>query len=1038
MALSLITEAAVENAALAWFRELGFTVLNGADIAPDGPQAERSSYREVVLWGRLRAAIARLNPGLPAEQVEIAARMVGHPNIPGLVSANAHVHGLIVGGVPVEVRDGAETRGALARVVDFDNPNLNDWAVVNQFTIEGPKHTRRPDLLVFLNGLPVGNIEVKNLADENADIWAAWRQIQTYKNHIPDLYPFNAVCVVSDGADARLGSLTADEERFMKWRTIDGVALDPLGAFAGLETLIRGLFRRDVFLDYLRYFVLFEDGKETVKKIANYHQFHAVRLAVQRIIAASTTAGDGKGGVVWHTQGSGKSISMLCLAAKIMRAKAMENPTIVVITDRNDLDGQLFGNFASAKSLLGETPQQAESRADLRLAIAGRPSGGILFTTIQKFLAGEDEETHPVLSERHNVLVICDEAHRTQYGLDATMNRETGAIHYGYARHLRDALPNATFIAFTGTPVEQADRDTQQVFGDYVHVYDMRQAEEDGVVVPTYYESRLARLDLPATAKPTLDAAIDELTEDEADKTSADLRRRWAELERIVGAEPRIAKIAGDLVKHFEARTETMAGKGLIVGMSREVCVRLYDAIVKLRPGWHSDEPKQGAIKVVMTGSATDAEHLQAHIYSKETRKGLEKRFKNPDDPLKLVIVRDMWLTGFDVPCLHTLYVDKPMRAHNLMQAIARVNRVFKDKPGGLVVDYIGIAADLKNAIAQYAGGGGRGKPAVDIEEAFAALLMHLDVARSLLDGFDSALIKQNALAAIRGAAEHILGLPLTDDGKEGKKRFADAVLAVSQAYALCRTHEEAEPLREEIAFLQAVKAVLGKQDGADKKKAGRSKDAIVRQLLSQHLQASGVVDIFALAGLDKPDIGILSDEFLADVRNLKQRNLAVELLQRLISGEIHSRFAANIVQLKKYSELLENALNRYRNRGVETAQVIEELIALAKEVNGALQRGEALKLNADELAFYDALEVNEASVRLLGDEVLKQIAKELADTIRKNASIDWNRREAVRAKLRILVKNILRKYKYPPDKQAAAVELVIRQAEAFTEAVLG
>ncbi|MFM8332106.1 MAG: type I restriction endonuclease subunit R, partial [Candidatus Methylumidiphilus sp.] len=942
---SFITEAAVEQAALAWFRELGYAVLHGPDIAPDGAHSERACYKDVVLWGRLRAAIARLNPGLPAEQVEIVARCVVNPNSPGLLSANQQIHQRLVGGVPVDIRVGADTRGALARIIDFDHPHNNDWAVVNQFTIEGPRQTRRPDTLIFLNGLPLGNLEIKNLADENADIWAAWRQIQTYKTDIPDLYQFNAVCVVSDGADARLGSLTADTERFMKWRTIDGVTLDPLGRFAGLETLIRGVFKPEVFLDYLRYFVLFEDGEETVKKIANYHQFHAVRLAVRRIIAASTIAGDGKGGVVWHTQGSGKSVSMVCLAAKIMRASAMANPTLVVITDRNDLDGQLFGHFASAKSLLGETPRQVESRAELRQLLAGRPSGGIIFTTIQKFLVDKAEDIHPVLSDRHNVVVICDEAHRTQYGLDATMHRETGKIQYGYARHLRDALPNATFIAFTGTPVEQADRDTQQVFGEYVHVYDMRQAEEDGVVVPTYYESRLARLDLPPEAKPQLDAAIDELTEDEADQTSADMRRRWAELERIVGAQPRMAKIADDVVKHFSERAETLAGKGLIVGMSREICVRLYDAIIQLRPAWHSDDPRQGVIKVVMTGAATDAEHLQAHIYSKEVRKHLEKRFKNPDDPLQLVIVRDMWLTGFDVPCLHTLYVDKPMRAHNLMQAIARVNRVFKDKPGGLVVDYIGIAADLKNAIAQYASGGGRGKPAVDIAEAFAALLMHLDIARSLLDGFDRRLIKQNALAALSGAAEHILGLPTTDDGKEGKKRFADAVLAVGQAYALCRTYAEAEPLREEIAFLQAVKAILGKHDGADTKQDGRSKDAIVRQLLSQHLQASGVVDIFALAGLDKPDIGILSDEFLADVRKMKQRNLAVELLQRLIAGEIRSRFATNIVQLKKYSDLLEHALNRYRNRGVETAQVIEELIALAKDIHTALRRGEALRL---------------------------------------------------------------------------------------------
>lgn len=1030
-----ITEALIESAALDWFRELGYQRAHGPDIAPDGAAPERASYRDVILWDRLRAAIVRLNPGLPATQVEIAARAIGTPNVPGLVACNQHVHGLMVRGVPVEVKKDGETRGALARVVDFYKPDANDWLVVDQFTIEGAKRTRRPDLLVFLNGLPVANLELKNLADENADIWEAWKQIQTYKTDIPDLYACNAVCAVSDGADARLGSLTADEERYMKWRTIDGVTLDPLGAFAGLETLVRGLFRRDYFLDYLRYFVLYEDGKDsTAKKIANYHQFHAVRLAVERILSASKTAGDGRGGVVWHTQGSGKSISMTCLAAKVMRHPAMENPTIVVVTDRNDLDGQLFGTFAAAKSLLGETPVQADARGELRKLISNRPSGGIVFTTIQKFLPGEDEDEHPILSGRHNVVVICDEAHRTQYGLDARINT-AGKVQYGYAKHLRDALPNATFVAFTGTPVEEADRDTRQVFGDYVHVYDMRQAEEDGAVVPIFYESRLAKLDLPEDAKPKLDAAVEELTEDEAEKANADLRRRWAELERIVGAEPRVARIAADLVEHFEKRTETLAGKAMIVAMSREVCVRLYDAIVKLRPAWHDDDPAKGAIKIVMTGNATDAAHLQKHVYPKDIRKALEKRFKDEADPLRIVIVRDMWLTGFDVPCLHTLYVDKPMRAHNLMQAIARVNRVLRDKPGGLVVDYIGIAADLKDAVARYAAGGGRGKPAVDIEEALEALLRHLDVARSLLAGFDTSKVKTNALAAITGAANHVLGLPPTEDGKEGKKRFADAVLAVSQAYALCRTHEDAEPLREEIAFLQAVKAILTKQDGADEKKDSRAKDAVIRQLLSDALTSDGVVDIFAAAGLDKPDIGILSEDFLSDVRNLKQRNLAVELLQRLLKDEIRSRFGTNVVQLKKYSELLDGALNRYKNRAVETAQVIEDLIALAKNVNEAVRRGDELKLNADELAFYDALETNEASVRGLGDEVLRAIARDLADTIRKNASIDWSKRDAVRAKLRIMVKNVLRKYKYPPDKQAAAVELVIRQAEALTEA---
>ena len=1064
-----ITEDEVEQAALQWLAELGWQVAHGPDISPPDartPGTERASCREVVLAGRLRAAIARLNLQIPAGARDDALKRVLSPGVPGLVNTNHQLHRWLVDGVPVEFQKDGQTRGGRVRLLDFDDAAANDWLAVNQFSVQGPRQMRRPDVLLFVNGLPLVVVELKNPGDEDADIWAAWNQLQAYQQDIPDLFHANVLQVVSDGIQARMGSLTSERERFMAWRTIDGVATDPLGAMRELQTLVLGLFRRELLLEYLRHFVLFEDDGRLVKKVAGWHQFHAVRAVVHSVLQASAPGGDprrkGKGGVVWHTQGSGKSIEMTCLAGALMAHPGMGNPTLVVVTDRNDLDNQLFGVFAGAGEMLRETPVQADTRPELRRLLANRPSGGIVFTTIQKFTPGEDEDSFPVLSERRNIVVICDEAHRSQYGFEASMPklekqmqaaRRAGAanepqalqaaepqaayaklrdVRYGYAQHLRDALPGATFVAFTGTPVASSDRDTRAVFGDYVHVYDIEQAVRDGATVPIYYESRLARLELKEADVSQLDSEVDALAEDEeCDAAKVARLRRWAALAQVVGAPPRIQKVAADIVAHFENRLAVMDGKAMVVAMSRDICVHLYDAIVALRPGWHSDDPMQGAIKVVMTGSASDKALLKPHVYPKEVRKRLETRFKNPADPLELVIVRDMWLTGFDAPCLHTMYVDKPMRGHNLMQAIARVNRVFKDKPGGLVVDYIGIANELKAALADYTQAHGRGRPTIDAHDALAVLQEQMDVLHDLLHGVEYAAFRSKAWQLLPAVADHVLGL---DDGK---KRFADAVLAASKAFALCCTLDEALAHRDELAFLQAVKAALTKHAGTDKTLSDEQKEHALRQIISRAVVSDEVIDIFSAAGLKRPDIGVLSDAFLDDVRHMKERNLAVELLERLLKGEIKSRFKTNVVQSAKFSELLQQSLTRYRNRAVETAQVIEELIEMAKKFQQAAQRGESLGLEPDELAFYDALATNEAAVRELGDATLKRIAVELTQSLRSSVTVDWSVRETVRARLRVMVKTLLRRYKYPPDKQDDATTLVLRQAEALSQAWL-
>ncbi len=1025
-----ITEDHLEQAALDWFRSLGYEAVFGPDIAPedDVSAPERTNYKEVILADRLHDRLAAINPALPAAAIDDAIGQILKPNLPTLIQINRQFHRFLRDGVKVEYQRGNETVGDIVKLADFTHPERNDWLVVNQFSIQGPHHTRRPDIIVFLNGLPIAVLELKNPGDENADIWKAFDQLQTYKEQIPDLFNTNEMLIISDGITARMGSLTSDKERFSAWRTIDGRETDPLGEFRELETLIKGVFAKEFLLDYLQNFILFEEDKgDIIKKIAGYHQFHAVRLAVAKTLKAAAADGDRKAGVVWHTQGSGKSISMVCYAGKVMTDPAMKNPTILVVTDRNDLDGQLFATFSMGKDLLREVPVQAESRKELRDLLADRPSGGIIFTTIQKFSPGEEEDAFPILSERQNIVVICDEAHRTQYGLTARLNKK-GEYEYGYAKHMRDGLPVATFIAFTGTPVSQTDRDTRAVFGADIHVYDMEQAQTDRATVPIFYESRLAKLELNENERPTIDDEMDELTEDEEENDAARIKSRWAALEKLAGAEPRLKQVAKDIVEHFENRLRVIDGKAMIVAMSRDICVHLYNEIVDLRPEWHDDDPKKGFIKIIMTGSSSDKPLLRPHIYSKQIRKDLEKRFKDPDDPFKIVIVRDMWLTGFDAPCLHTMYIDKPMRGHNLMQAIARVNRVFKDKPGGLVVDYIGIAHELQKALKEYTASGGKGKPTEVIEQAFEVFLEKLSVARGMMHGFDYSDYEAEAFELLPGAANHILGQ------KDGKKRFSDCITGMSQAYALCSTYDEALAYREEVAFLQAVKAAITKHETATGKLADEQREHALRQIVSKAIAADGVVDIFAAAGVNKPDIGILSDEFLNDIRMMPERNLAVELLERLLKNDIKSRFKNNVVQNKKFSDLLQNALNKYHNRAIEASQVIEELIAMAKDFRAAAERGHDLGLNPAEVAFYDALETNEASVRELGDDTLRQIAVELTDQLRKNVSVDWSVRETVRAKLRLMVKRILRKYKYPPDLEQRAIDLVLSQAETLSE----
>jgi len=1032
------TESVVEDAALAWLEELGYTLLPGPTIAPGELFAERAEYSDVILAQRLKDTLARLNPNLPPESIDDAFRKITRIDAPALDGRNHNAHRYLVNGIPVEYRrpDGS-IAGAQAWVLDFNNPDNNDWLAVNQFTVCENKHNRRPDIVLFVNGLPLAVIELKNPADKNATIWMAFKQFQTYKEEIPSLFNYNASLVISDGVEARIGTLTGDREWFLPWRTITGDKL--AGAHTSeLQVLLDGVFEKRRFLDLVRYFIVFEDegGGKLIKKMAGYHQFHAVNVAVDETLRASRIPAVGEGlchyeagrkhggeegdrriGVVWHTQGAGKSLTMAFYAGRIILHPAMCNPTIVVLTDRNDLDDQLFGKFSLCQELLRQPPVKVESRAELREKLKV-DSGGVVFTTIQKFFPEEKGDRHPILSERRNIVVIADEAHRSQYDFID-----------GFARHLHDALPNASFIGFSGTPIELTDKNTRAVFGDYISIYDIQRAVIDRATVPIYYESRLAKLALDEKERPKIDPEFEEVTEGEEVERKEKLKTKWAQIEAIVGTDKRLELIAEDLVEHFERRLEAMDGKALVVCMSRRICVELHNKIVALRPDWYAEDDDKGILKIVMTGSASDLPGWQQHIRNKKRREALANRFRDPSDPLKIVIVRDMWLTGFDAPSLHTMYIDKPMRGHGLMQAIARVNRVFRDKPGGLVVDYLGLADELRQALATYTESGGTGETAIDQAEAVAIMLEKYEICRALFHGFDwSEWVtgkSQARVAILPAAQEHILAQ------EDGKERLLRVVTELSQAFALAVPHEEALNIRDDVAFFQAVRSVMAKRT-TDDTKTDEELDYAIRQIVSKAVASEEVVDIFTAAGLKRPDISILSDEFLAEVRGMPQRNLAVELLKKLLSGEIKTRRRKNVVQARSFAEMLEEAIRRYQNRAIETAQVIEELIALAKEMRKADARGEKLRMTEDELAFYDALETNDSAVKVLGDEVLRTIARELVVAVRNNVTIDWTVRENIRANLRVIVKRILRRYGYPPDKQEKATQTVLEQAEVL------
>ena len=1042
MAEASLSESTVEAVALDWLASLGWTVLNGPDIAPATPTAERTDYGEVVLYGRLRTALVRLNPDSSEDALEDALRCLTHPAGTTLEARNRDVHRMLVAGVTVEYVDAeGRVRGGQVRVLDFEEPGDNDWLAVNQFTVVENRHERRPDIVLFVNGLPLVVIELKNPADESATVRLAFQQFQTYKAEIPALFAFNAALIVSDGLEARIGTLTAQWEWFKRWRTIAGEELAD-SKLSQLQVLVEGICEPGRLLTLVRDFIVFEDDGSgaLAKKMAGYHQFHAVETAVAETLRAARlrqdtggphelpesdsagrrhggAQGDRRIGVIWHTQGSGKSLTMAFYAGRLVREPAMENPTVVVLTDRNDLDDQLFGTFARCAVLLRQPPVQAESRADLRAKLAVQ-AGGVVFTTIQKFFPDERGDQHPTLSERRNVVVIADEAHRSQYDFID-----------GFARHMRDALPNASFIGFTGTPIELADANTRAVFGDHISVYDIQRAVEDGATVPIYYESRLARLALDEREKPRIDPGFEEATEGEEIDRREKLKTKWAQLEVVVGAKRRIALVAQDIIDHFEKRLEAMDGKAMVVCMSRRICVDLYHELVSRRPDWAGDD-NTGALKVVMTGAASDPPEWQRHIRNKARREALAKRFRDPGDPLRIVLVRDMWLTGFDAPSLHTMYVDKPMRGHGLMQAIARVNRVFRDKPGGLVVDYLGLAHELKRALATYTESGGTGQTALGQEQAVRAMQEKYEICCGLLHGFDWGVWVKGSpaerLGLLPAAQEHILAQ------ENGKERCLNAVRELSQAFALAVPHPEAIRIRDDVAFFQAVRAALSKRVEI----GGRTDEELdhaVRQIVSRAVASDGVMDIFAAAGLKKPDVSILSEEFLAEVRGMRRRNLAVELLQKLLRGELATRRRKNVVQARSFAKLLEQTIRRYQNRAIEAAQVIEELIALARELREASARGVVLGLSDDELAFYDALGVNDSAVQVLGDETLRDIARELVQTVRSNVTIDWTLRENIRANLRRLVKRVLRKHGYPPDKQESATRTVLEQAEGLS-----
>jgi len=1051
------TESTLESSVLDWLQDLGYQTGFAPEMAPGTANHERESYQQVVLTQRLRAALRRINPQAPTAAIESAIDKISTPATPDLLVNNQSFHRLLTDGIDIEV-ESANGYGVSYQklwLLDLDDIDNNDWLALNQFTvietINGRTHNRRADVVIFVNGIPLAVLELKNPTDEKADTFHAFKQLDTYKGEIPSLFQTNEVLVASDGVLARVGSLSAGWDRFMPWRTIDGKEIQTKGVLE-LEVLIKGMFERHRFLDYILNFVVFENLGKLIKKNAAYHQYWAVNKALQSTFYACgirsdasklfgrfpdfvdahkfreprgdyqpQTFGDKRIGVIWHTQGSGKSLSMVFYAGKVIRHPDMQNPTLLIITDRNDLDNQLFGIFAACKDVLRQHPVQADSRADLR-SLLQIVSGGVIFTTIQKFMPEDKHNNHPLLSDRRNIVVIADEAHRSQYDFID-----------GFARHLHDAMPNASFIGFTGTPVELTDRSTPAVFGNYIDVYDILRAVEDETTVPIYYESRLARIQIRDEVKPTLDPEFEEITESEELEEKHKLKAKWAALEAMIGAEERINLVVDDMLRHFDARLQVLDGKAMIVCMSRRICVDVYNAIKSKRPDWCTQNDKTGQVKVVMSGSASDHREWQEHIRSKQEREDMAARFKDENDPLKIVLVRDMWLTGFDCPSLHTMYIDKPMSGHNLMQAIARVNRVYKDKPGGLIVDYIGIAEALKRALSAYTNSGGEGDLTRTQEQAVAIMLEKYGIVRDMLHRYNyKALLHKDDKARLTGlalAVDYILSLP------DGKKRFMQVVSELSKSFALAVPHPETIVIRDEVGLFQELRAMLAKSDSGSDDENGKTPDEInaaIKQLVSRAVASSEVVDIFKAVGLDKPDISILSEEFLEEVRLLPQKNLAFELLKKLLNDEIRIRSRKNIVQGRAFSEMLEEAVNKYQKRAITSAEVIQELIKLAKEMKKAQTRGEDLGLNEEEMAFYDALSQNNSAVEVLGDQNLCIIAHELLEKVKQNVSIDWSLRENARAKIRILVKRILRRYGYPPDLERAATELVLEQTEVL------
>lgn len=1067
-----ITEDKIEAFTIEQLQSLGWDYAYGLSIAPGSEQQERVSYEQVILIGRLRTSVAKLNPLIPESYRELAIQKVLRIYSPDLLHNNETFNQYLVEKVRVPYQQDGYERSHEVALVDFSEPANNQFLVVNQYTIIENNQNKRPDVLLFVNGLPLVLIELKNAADEQATIRKAFDQVQTYKATIPGLFTYNAICVISDGMECKAGSVTAGFSRFMTWKTADG-RKEASRFKPQLETLLTGMLNPATLLDLMRNFIVFEKTKKedpktgitqvvTEKKLAAYHQYYAVNKAVQSSFIASGINGDKRGGVVWHTQGSGKSLSMVFFAGKLIVSPEMKNPTIVVLTDRNDLDDQLFGTFAAARQLLRQEPVQAENRDHLKelLKVA---SGGIVFTTIQKFLPQDGKTSYDQLSERRNIVVIADEAHRTQYGFEAKLLDEKDSITkevigkriaYGFAKYMRDALPNATYIGFTGTPIEGTDVNTPAVFGQYVDVYDIAQAVADGATVRIYYESRLAKVNLNDEGKRLIEEFDQELEQDEEITEKQKAKAKWTKLEAIVGNQERVKNLAKDIVTHFEARQSVFDGKALIVAMSRRIAVDLYNEIIRFRPAWHDDDLTKGTIKVVMTSSSSDGPVISKHHTTKQQRRNLSDRMKDPNDPLQIVIVRDMWLTGFDVPCLHTMYIDKPMRGHTLMQAIARVNRVFRDKPGGLVVDYLGIASDLKKALAFYSDSGGKGDPALSQDQAVAAMLEKLEVLQQMF-AEDSTTRKdilveepeayyQNSykfnyrrffivnarekLSIILQAEEHILGL------REGKERFTREVALISQAFALSIPHEKAMGIKDEVAFFQAVKSRLVKFEGTGSGKSDVEIETAIKQIVDEALTSDTVIDIFDAAGIKKPDISILSDEFLLDVKGMKHQNLALELLKKILNDEIKTRAKTNLVKSRALLEMLESSIKRYQNNLLSTAEIIQELINIAKEIKEADAEGERLGLSTDEVAFYNALEANDSAVAVLGDDTLREIAREIAEKVKSNATIDWTIRESARAKLMVLVKRTLTKYGYPPDKQQKAIDTVLKQAELLAE----